>query len=396
MDLTQKMRSSMRWSISFITFIVIGLSRVTQSIDRLPPDPGYDFFENSYQSGLSVLWKTEGGYVDIPRRALAEIVILFPIHYTAIVGTLLWVIMAASAAITVTWIVGVITKSHMAGFVCGLLVVLNPSASESQIGNQSVVKWFLILIVAVCVSTLELEMIPTYVLATLILICGASNPITFAASSPLILQFLTRPDVIRKNRYLVIIGAFIVAFLIQYAAWKSTGSGWRKYEERVYWPWAGSGMFWFYNFLISPLTFLGVFAVALPILPFPKPSKFVINIAFAGLSIWSVPYFLSGMADRYFVVPQILAGICVVTYAKDTYKRKFNLLLIACAFYLLIACVAMAHWYQSMWFLTSGPRWSVEVDHAVTQCLDEDAKTVFIDQFMGGISLDCRVLATRS
>jgi hypothetical protein len=102
MDLTLRIRSSMRWSISFITFIVIGLSRVTQSIDRLPPDPGYDFFENSYQSGLSVLWKTEGGYVDIPRRVLAEIVILFPIQYTAIVGTLLWVIMAAATAITVT------------------------------------------------------------------------------------------------------------------------------------------------------------------------------------------------------------------------------------------------------------------------------------------------------
>ena len=102
------------------------------------------------------------------------------------------------------------------------------------------------------------------------------------------------------------------------------------------------------------------------------------------------------MSDRYFVVPQILAGICVVTYAKETYKRKFNLLLIACACYLLIASVAMVHWYQSMWFLTSGPRWSVEVDHAVTQCLDEDANTVFIDQFKGGISLDCSVLATRS
>ena len=120
------------------------------------------------------------------------------------------------------------------------------------------------------------------------------------------------------------------------------------------------------------------------------------NIAVVGLSIWSVPYFLSGMADRYFVVPQILAGICVVTYAKETYKRKVNLLLIACTFYFLIACVAMAHWYQSMWFLTSGPRWSVEVDQAVNQCLDEDAKTVFIDQFKGGISLDCPVLASRS
>ena len=85
-----------------------------------------------------------------------------------------------------------------------------------------------------------------------------------------------------------------------------------------------------------------------------------------------------------------------MTYAKETYKRKFNLLLIACAFYLLIACVAITHWYQSMWFLTSGPRWSIEVDQAVTQCLDEDKETVFIEQFMGGISLDCTVLASRS
>ena len=102
------------------------------------------------------------------------------------------------------------------------------------------------------------------------------------------------------------------------------------------------------------------------------------------------------MADRYFVVPQILAGICVIAYTKEIFGRKNLLLNAACAVYLVVAGIAMVHWYQSMWFLTSGPRWSVEVDHAVTQCLDEDAKTVFIDQFMGGITLDCSVLATRS
>ena len=87
----------MRWSVFFITFIIIGLSRVTQSIDRLPPDPGYDFFENSYQSGLSVLWRTEGGYVDIPRRALAEIVILFKFMYS-------YVLNQASE----TWLIGLL------------------------------------------------------------------------------------------------------------------------------------------------------------------------------------------------------------------------------------------------------------------------------------------------
>lgn len=396
MDVSAISKTSLRLPFSFFAFILIGLSRVTQSIDRLPPDPGYDFFENSYQSGLSVIWRTEGGYVDVPRRVLSEMVILFPIRYSAIIGTLLWAVMAAGAAVAVSWLIGSLAKNHLIGFLCGLLVILNPSASESQIGNQSVIKWFLILLVAVGVSVIDLELIPTYVLAALILICGASNPVTIAAASPLVFRLLTKSQMIRDKRNIIIVGAFVVAFLIQLLAWKSTGSGWRKYSDRVYWPWPGSGFFWSYNFLISPLTFVGIFVVATPVLPFPKPSKSIVNLAVAGLSIWGLPYFMSGMADRYFVVPQILAGICVIAYTKEIFGRKNLLLNAACAVYLVVAGIAMVHWYQSMWFLTSGPQWSTEVDKAVSKCSGGEIELVFIEQFKGGTTINCTALLERT
>ena len=396
MDVSAISKTSLRLPFSFFAFILIGLSRVTQSIDRLPPDPGYDFFENSYQSGLSVIWRTEGGYVDVPRRVLSEMVILFPIRYSAIIGTLLWAVMAAGAAVAVSWLIGSLAKNHLIGFLCGLLVILNPSASESQIGNQSVIKWFLILLVAVGVSVIDLELIPTYVLAALILICGASNPVIIAAASPLVFRLLTKSQMIRDKRNIIIVGAFVVAFLIQLLAWKSTGSGWRKYSDRVYWPWPGSGFFWSYNFLISPLTFLGVFLVTIPLLPFPKPSKSIVNFAIAGFSIWGLPYFMSGMADRYFVVPQILAGICVIAYTKEIFGRKNLLLNAACAVYLVVAGIAMVHWYQSMWFLTSGPQWSTEVDKAVSQCSGGEIELVFIEQFKGGTTINCTALLERT
>jgi hypothetical protein len=136
--------------------------------------------------------------------------------------------------------------------------------------------------------------------------------------------------------------------------------------------------------------------VATPVLPFPKPSKSIVNLAVAGLSIWGLPYFMSGMADRYFVVPQILAGICVIAYTKEIFGRKNLLLNAACAVYLVVAGIAMVHWYQSMWFLTSGPQWSTEVDKAVSKCSGGEIELVFIEQFKGGTTINCTALLERT
>ena len=53
----------------FAIFAAVGYGRIRQSFDRLPVDPGYEFFEDSYQNGISVLdiFQFEGLFSQIKR-----------------------------------------------------------------------------------------------------------------------------------------------------------------------------------------------------------------------------------------------------------------------------------------------------------------------------------------
>ena len=381
---------------SVLGFLLIAASRVLVSADRLPPDPGYGFFEDSYRGGWSVLFKTEGGYLDVPRRILSEIVVLFPIRFTALIGTALWVVMCGVSAFVVSVLIQRITGNRLASILCGLMVVLVPSASESQVGNQSVIKWFLILLVVVALSVTDEEMITTSVLATLIVVSGISNPLTFVAATPLLLNLALVKEARRTRRTKVVVASFAFGLLVQLIAWKSTGVGLHKYDERVYWLWPGAGAFWYYNFLVPPLTCLVIVVLAVPRLSFPKPSRFVLNLAISGFALWSVTYYLSGIGDRYFVVPQILSALCVIIYLKDNFLRVNVFLRVISAMYILVGAIAIVNWYQSGWFLSSGPKWSTEVDREVNECSADLSQSVTIEQFMGGVELDCSTLLSRT
>ena len=150
--ISNKTTAAIQGSMLSILFFALGLGRIRNSFDRLPVDPGYEFFEDTYTYGISVLLKTEGGYLDIPRRIFAEVVTLFPIRQTGNVGSLIWLLMVSAAAVFVAVMMKRIHPSKILAIACGACVVLVPSASESQIGNQSVVKWFLILIAIFAVS----------------------------------------------------------------------------------------------------------------------------------------------------------------------------------------------------------------------------------------------------
>ena len=86
--MSRKSGAAVQGTMLYMMFLVIGFGRIRISIDRLPVDPGYEFFEDTYKYGISALFKTEGGYLDIPRRVIAEYVTLFPIRQTGIVGSL--------------------------------------------------------------------------------------------------------------------------------------------------------------------------------------------------------------------------------------------------------------------------------------------------------------------
>ena len=382
----------------YAVFVAVGYSRIRHSFDRLPVDPGYEFFEDSYQYGLSVLVKTEGGYLDIPRRMIAEVVTLFPIRQTGNVGSLIWLFMVSATAVFIAAMVKRIHPSKVLAIACGACVVLVPSASESQIGNQSVVKWFLILIAIIVVSLPEGHQLSARTTAILVLLSGVSNPMTFLAAVPLGLSLLKRKLNLKDSRTELILGAFIIGFAIQLISWKTTGVGVQKYESRTYALWPGAGAFWYYNLIIPPLTCAAfVMRAMLPEWSWcPKPSRFILNLSLTGLVLFLVTYVLSGIGDRYFVVPQMLAFIVVAVYTVQHFEGTKFVLRAALAVSIAIFCRASVKWYDAGWFLSDGPKWSEQVDAARSRCEVDSTLVIKLEQALGTTDLPCSAILARS
>lgn len=382
----------------FFVFGGIGLGRIRNSFDHLPVDPGYEFFEDTYKYGISALIKTEGGYLDIPRRIIAEVVVLFPIRQAGNVGSMIWLLMVSATALFVTVIMKRIHHSNVLAIACGACVVLAPSARESQIGNQSVVKWFLILLAIFAVSLPKEHQLSDRATAILVLLSGVSNPMTLIAVVPFGVSFLQRKLDLKDSRTRLILGAFIIGFVIQLVSWKTTGVGVQKYEKRTYSLWPGAGAFWFYNFIIPPLTCAAF--VLRSMLPewswWPKPSRFVLDISLTGLVLFLVTYGLSGIGDRYFVVPQILAFIVVAIYTVQHFEGTGLILRALLTGSIIIFCLASVKWYDAGWFLADGPKWSEQVDAAIAKCEADSPLVIKLEQAFGTTDLPCSAILLRS
>ena len=396
--ISNKTTAAIQGSMLSILFFALGLGRIRNSFDRLPVDPGYEFFEDTYRQGVSALIKTEGGYLDIPRRIIAEIVTLFPIRQTGNVGSLIWLLMVSATAVFVAVMVKRVHPSKVLAIACGACVVLAPSASESQIGNQSVVKWFLILIAIFVVSLPEEHQLSARTTAFLVLLSGVSNPMTFLAAAPFGVSLLQRKLDLKDSRTRLILGAFIIGFVVQLVSWKTTGVGVQKYETRTYSLWPGAGAFWYYNFIIPPLT-CAAFVVR-SMLPewswCPKPSRFILHLSLTGLVLFVVTYVLSGIGDRYFVVPQILAFIVVAVYTVQHFEGTKFVLRAALAVSIAIFCRASVKWYDAGWFLSDGPKWSDQIDQARVTCAADLMQTIKLEQAMGTTDLPCTAILSRS
>jgi hypothetical protein len=382
----------------YFIYAAIAFGRIRNSFDHLPVDPGYEFFEDTYKYGFSALVKTEGGYLDIPRRIIAEIVTLFPIRQTGNVGSLIWLLMVSATAVFVAAMVKRVHPSKVLAIACGACVVLAPSASESQIGNQSVVKWFLILIAIFVVSLPEEHQLSARTTAFLVLLSGVSNPMTFLAAAPFGVSLLQRKLDLKDSRTRLILGAFIIGFVVQLVSWKTTGVGVQKYETRTYSLWPGAGAFWNYNFIIPPLTCAAL--VVRSMLPewswCPKPSRFILHLSLTGLVLFVVTYVLSGIGDRYFVVPQILAFIVVAVYTVQHFEATKFVLRAALAVSIAIFCRASVKWYDAGWFLSNGPKWSEQIDQARVTCAADLMQTIKLEQAMGTTDLPCTAILSRS
>ena len=382
--------------LSVSIFTIASVGRVIYSADRLPPDPGYGFFEESHNSNLWVIFRTEGGYLDVPRRLLSEVVVLFPIRYSAFIGTGLWVLLCSLSALAVMFMILRAGFSFLVALISGLLVVLPPSASESQVGNQSVVKWFLLLLLIFALSLPPEKQIKMSVLVSLIVIAGISNPVTFLVFGAFVTLTLTRREKLLMPRNRIIILAFSLGFAIEFVAWKSTGVGVHKYDDSVYQLWSGAGAFWYYNFLTPLLTLLVALLLKIRRFRFPEPSVLIVNLACYGLIVWLGTYYLGGIADRYLVVPQVLGFVVFLLYLAENFRAAKRSQILLFTVYACVAIISLVYWYQASWFLSSGPRWSEEIDRIVIECKNSPIESVTVEQFMGNFEITCRDLLSRT
>jgi hypothetical protein len=382
--------------LSVLIFTISAVGRVIYSADRLPPDPGYGFFEESHNSNLWVIFRTEGGYLDVPRRLLSEVVVLFPIRFSAFIGTGLWILLCVLSASVVMLMILRAGFSFLIALVSGLLVVLAPSASESQVGNQSVVKWFLLLLLIFALSLPREKQIKMSLLIPLVLIAGISNPVTFLVFGSFVLLTLTRREQLLMPRNRLIMLAFLLGFVIEFVAWRSTGVGVHKYDDSVYQLWPGAGAFWYYNFLTPPLTCLIALLLKIRKFRFPEPSVLIVNLACYGLVLWFGTYYLGGIADRYLVVPQILSFVVFLLYLTENLSAIKRSQVFLCAVYVCVAIISLVYWYQASWFLSSGPRWSEEIDRRVIECKNSSIESVTVEQFMGNFEITCSDLVSRT
>jgi len=112
--------------------------------------------------------------------------------------------------------------------------------------------------------------------------------------------------------------------------------------------------------------------------------------------LFVVTYVLSGIGDRYFVVPQILAFIVVAVYTVQHFEGTKFVLRAALAVSIAIFCRASVKWYDAGWFLSDGPKWSEQIDQARVTCAADLMQTIKLEQAMGTTDLPCTAILSRS
>ena len=153
-----------------------------------------------------------------------------------------------------------------------------------------------------------------------------------------------------------------------------------------------------YNFLSPPLTLL--LFIGRSFLSesrgIPKPSRFIVDMAISGLVLSIVTYLLSGIGDRYFVVPQILATCVTLLYMHQNFKSMNSVIRLVVVTNVALVCLASIKWYEAGWFLSGGPKWSEQVDLARDKCEVDSTLIIKLEQALGTTDLPCSAILSRS
>ena len=356
-------------------FFTIAALRLRGGILRIPPDPGFDLLNQARPIGRFSFFDISGSYLSITPRIIGKISAFVPVEYAAIISSLFTLLLWSLSATITFFVIKQITKSMVVALLSGLVVVLNPAAGESSIGNYGNAIWQIYIVMSLVFSVAEFPKkfnIPVYLLA---LVGGLSHPWAVLTLIPLIGSMPNSSKqhrAVQKNLLLITLSTFG----IQIAVFLGTGSSAAR-SGVTYW-WENMPIFWSFNWLFPIALSVSVILLNLIISNQQEKNRFTATyIALSALSVATVCYLQGGIADRYFVAPMTLSVCAAGVLATQLGLRwKWVPRLVFTAALILVS-VGSYKWFRASSYLNSGPTWYSEVIRIRDACSDQ--KTVFLE-----------------
>lgn len=345
---------------------MIGLARVSQTLDKLPADPGFDRLREVRTDGFRGVFSQSLGYLDISAHVGPLITTAFGLQYSAIILTLTTVLITALLALFFYCAVLTEIGSRIFAVICGALFMLIPAAAESTLGNHGSLKWSLVAVLCVVISAREFRSRYIGVVLVLIFFTGLSNPFTFVALSGSMTQYLrNRRGEVGAER--LIISCTIMTTLLQFVVWSSSGISSHIYESATFLPWKGMGMFWWWIW-ISPVAFSTIVLAYVASVSRNRSSTIIYAgwLALSALVLWILMYWEAGIKDSTAVATCSLSSTALLIAVHSLKPMKIQRLLSVGA----VGSFALLSipWFSAGWYITDSPNWSSEITRLQSDC----------------------------
>ena len=242
------------WTALAASFFLITLARSWMSIMHLPPDPGLEFQILAKTDGLTKIFNSYNGYPQVLPRLISEFLNLVPLsqltYWSTLINALISMVCALAITKAISELIGIKT-AILVGFVLSTAF----PAHEGLVGNLWAIRW--ILLPATCVIASIPAFSQKYWRITLVLFTatGLSHAYVFIPAGVYLLHAFFKRDY--RARTFVLGSSLVVLTLFQGFGYLSSSRQLQLYgESTVYWPWAGSGIFWWAIFWIIIVCFI--------------------------------------------------------------------------------------------------------------------------------------------
>ena len=361
----------------FSVFLVTYLFKISESINQFPADPGVDYLVAASRSRWSSIFQFADGQLIVVNRLLSILVSYLPVNLHAIAtGFLVSVIWAAGGTVLVAACLR-ITHRTVWSLAVGLLVILAPASSESQLGNNGGTRWVLYLTIAFLFSSSEtIELISGSRIKTILLLgstvlLGLTNPMTFVMFPALLLASFKAREHPNRNILKTYLASGILIFittLIQIFVLAMSNHEIGRHSTATYSLWAGAGFYW--KFILGAPIATSFIAIVFIVHRYSERRRrnIVILLITHAASIYTTTYIFGGIADRYLIAPFVLASsaLFIALSEREIANGWYRNILPFTA--IVVIGVASVIWFSPTGYLTSGEDWSSQLPSAEVEC----------------------------